>query len=296
MKKILFLSSILLISLTSIKAQKAVTLAEDSVKFGSRYFPGFWVTIPETKPADVKTNWIKTIEKGTRSKVTIELNEMTLFGAILPEVYKGSVNVISKTVDQDSVVQLFVCIETTRDNFITSGSGEYDNLKAYFLKFAKNQYIDVVRKQLSAEEDILRKFNKELKSFRSSNNRFEKGIQSAKVTINQQNDKIDGIKKEIDILDIRIGNSSTAVSVLEEGDDKNVKQSELKTYQKKKKSLLNSINSTENRISKANTTIQDNQRDIELNADIQNDLTEKINQQKLVIASFQQKLKNVQAY
>lgn len=296
MKQFLIFSFILLISLSALKAQKPVVLAEDSVKFGTRYFPGFWLTIPETKPWEVKTNWIKTIEKGTRSKVTIEMNEMTLFGAILSDVYKGNVNVMSKTVDQDSVTQLFVCIETTRDNFITSGSGEYDNLKSYLLKFAKNQYGNVVKEQLSAEEKKLRKLTKELKSARTSNSRYEKGIQSAKVRINQQNDKINGIYKEVDMLDIRIGNCTTALSVLEEGDAKQTKQSELKTLQKKKKSLLKGMNSAENRISKANTTIHDNERDIELNTDTQYDLSEKINQQKLVIASYQQKLKNIQAY
>lgn len=296
MKRLYYFSFLLFISLSVVKAQKPITLADDSVKFGNRYFPGFWLSIPETKPSAVKASWIKAIEKGTKTKVKVDKNEMTLFGAIISDIYDGSMNIISKTVDYDTLTQLFVSVETTRDNFIGRSSSEFDKLNKYLKKFGKDQYVKVAKDQLSVEEGKLRDLEKDLKSARKSNERFEKEIQSSKVRISEQNDKIKNINKELEILEIRIGNSSTILSTLEEGDDKKAKQSELKDLQKKKKSLLKNINSAENSISKANTSIHDNKKDIELNNDKQKELGEKIKLQKHVVDKFEKKLKTIESY
>lgn len=287
---------VIMMSLSVAEAQKPITIAEDSVKFGNRYFPGFWLTIPEAKPENVKTSWIKAIQKGTKSKVSINKNEMTLFGAIISDIYDGGINIMSKVVDGDSLTELFVCAETTRDVFIGRTSEEYDNLNTYLKKFAKGQYVIVAKDQLSAEESMLKSLEKELKSARKDKEKSEKSIQSSKVNITQQNDKIRGLNKEIEILDIKIGNSSELLSTMEDGDAKKEKKSELKTLQKKKKTLLKSINSAENRISKANTSIDDNTRNIQLSESTQKELIDKINQQKIIIVKFQKKLKTIEAY
>lgn len=296
MKRNFYLTCILIIGFSAAQAQKPITLVEDSLQFGSRYFPGFMLTIPEVKPSDVKSNWIKAIQKGTKSKVKTDNNEMTIFGANIADFKNGSVNISSKITDQDSLTFLFVSVETTRDNFIGNQSEEYEKLSNYLKKFAKSQYVETAKKQLSAEEDKLKKMEKELKSARKSRDRFDKNIQSANVKITQQNDKIKGVNKELATLEIRINNNDTAVSVLEEGDAKDKKKSELKDLQKTKKSLLKTINSAKNTISKAETSIQDNRNSIEQNENSQNEIKDQIAQQKNSIAKFQQKLNTIQAY
>jgi len=296
MKHFIYFFFILLLSFTAAKAQKPITLADDSVKFGSRYFPGFWLSVPEIKPDALKASWIKTIEKGTKSKVRFENNEMTLFGAIIPDISEGSMNIVSKTVDYDTLTQLFVSIETTRDNFITRNSSEFDNLSKYLKKFGKDQYIKVAKDQLSAEETKLSSLEKDQKSARKNISKYEKGIQSSNVRISQQNDKIKSANKELEILQIKIDNASTLLSTLSDEEATKTKQSELKDLQKKKKSLLKNINSAENSISKADTSIQDYKKDIELHEVTQKELGDKINEQKQSIAWFQQKLKTIEAY
>lgn len=296
MKHLLYLAFYILLSFTAANAQKPITLSDDSVKFGNRYFPGFWLSIPEVKTEVVKANWIKQTEKGTKSKVSVDKNEMTLFGAILPDVYEGNVNIMSKTVDFDTLTKLFVCVETTRDNFVERTSGEYDKLNKYLKKFAKELYVATAKDQVSAEETKLKDLEKELKSTRKSKEKFEKEIQSAKVRISEQNDKINAINKQLEITDISIDNCSTLLSTMEEGDAKKAKQSELKDVQKKKKGLLKDINSAENSISKANTSISDNTKNIEFNDTTQKELGDRINQQKLVIDKFMKKLKTIEAY
>ena len=296
MKSYLYLIIGFLFSLSVAKAQKPVSLTEDSVKFGSRYFPGFWLTIPEAKPEIVKTNWIKTIQKGTKSKVSIDRNEMTLFGAIIRNVTDGSINIMSRIDNADSLILLFVSVETARDIYIGKTSEEYEKLSAFLNKFGKDQYINIAKEQLSAEESKLKTLEKKLKSDRKNKLKFEKSIQSAKVNITQQNDKISGFNKELEILDISIDNASTLLSTMLDGDAKKSKKSELKDLQKKKKTLLKNINSAENSISKSDTSISDNTKNIEMNDDTQKEMTVKINKQKLSVARFQQKLKAIEAY
>lgn len=296
MKPYLLFFIVFLFCIPVTKAQKPITLTEDSVKFGSRYFPGFWLTIPEAKPEVVRTNWIKAIQKGTKSKVSIDRNELTLFGAIIKDFTERSVNIMSKIEDADSSIQLFVSVESARDIYIGRTSEEFDKLSAYLNKFGKDQYIIVAKEQLSTEESALKTLEKQLKSDRKSKVKSEKSIQSAKVNITQQNDKISSINKELEMLDIRISNSSTLLSTMVDGDAKKAKKSELKDLQKKKKTLLKNINSAENSISKSNTSISDNTKNIELNDASQNELADKINKQKLSIARFQQKLKTIEAY
>ena len=296
MKYFLYSTLFFLLSISAVKAQQPITITEDSVKFGNRYFPGFWLTIPEVKPATVKTSWIKAIEKGTKSKVSTDNVEMTLFGAILSDITKNSVNIMSKIVDQDSLSMLFVSVETTRDNFISSSSEEYSKLNKYLTKYAKDQYVILAKNQLSVEQDNLKDIDKELKSARKNKAKYEKGIQSSEVKITEHNDNIAAKNKELEILEIRISNSSTLLSTMIDDDAKKAKKTELKDLQKKKKSLLKEINSAQNSISKANNAIDDNRKDIDSNDTTQYELTDRISQQKLVVAKYQQKLKTIQAY
>lgn len=296
MKQLLYISVILIFCLTTARAQKPVTLDADSVKFGIRYFPGFWLTIPEAKPDVVRTNWVKAIEKGTKSKVSTNKNEMTLFGAQLPSVAPGSVNIMSKVEIGDSVTHLFVSVETERDIFVGETSEEYDKLNAYLKKFGRDQYIIVAKGQLSAEETKLKELDKILKTTRKDKDKLEKGIQSAKVRITEEKDNIRAANQELDILEIKINNASTLLSTMEDGDAKKEKKSELKTLQKKKKSLLKNINSSENTISKAYSSIQDHETNIEMHQKSQKDIAAKIADQKQTITYYQKKLKTIEAY
>lgn len=296
MKKLLGISLFVLLFNSFTTAQKPITLTQDSTKIGNRYFPGFWLGIPEVKPEIVKNKWIKTIEKGTKSKVSTDKNEMTLFGAIIPDVCNSNINIMSKTADDDSLTRLFVCVETTRDNFIGRNSEEYSKLNAYLRKFAKEQYLVAANNQLSDEENKLQDLEKDLKSARKNKEKFEKEIQSSKVRISEQNDKISAINKELDVVNVSIDNSTSMLSTMADDETKKAKQAELKDFQKKKKGLLKDINSAENSISKANTSIDDNTKNIELNTVTQNELSENINQQKLVITRFQKKVKAIESY
>ncbi|MGC9344996.1 MAG: hypothetical protein ACP5E3_19990, partial [Bacteroidales bacterium] len=56
----------------NISAQQKPEVIETAFQYQDKKAEGFKTSIPEVKPDDVEANWIKTIEKGTRSKVNLK--------------------------------------------------------------------------------------------------------------------------------------------------------------------------------------------------------------------------------
>ena len=69
----------------NLRAQKPITIMEDSLLVGKYMHPELSVTIPEANYDKTLKNWIKQMEAGTKSKVVTEDGMMTIFGAMLKE-------------------------------------------------------------------------------------------------------------------------------------------------------------------------------------------------------------------
>lgn len=296
MKPFIYIAVLFLASVLAVNAQKPITMTDDSVKFGNTMCPGIWIDIPESNIESVRKNWIKTIEKGTKSKALVTGSEMTIFGAIMKEITEAPVNIFSTINGQDSLVKLFVALELTRDQFTTINSKEHGLLKNTVKQFAKDQYLKVAGDQLSTEESKLKDLEKELASLRKNKEKMEKDIQSANTSISQENYKIISVNKEMAVTDASLDSKSTDLSTISDGDAKKALQSEIKALQKKKKEHLKDISTSENKISKANTEILDSNNGISLNIKQQEELGIKINAQKLVVKKYTDKLKTIESY
>jgi len=296
MKTSLFISLLILISLSTARAQKPLTITEDSVKFGNTQCPGVWVDIPEAKIETVRGNWIKTIEKGTKSKALVTGSEITIFGAILKDITEAPVNIFSNIQAGEDVVKLFVAVELKRDEFTSIGSKEREQMKAWVKEFAKDQYVKITKDQLSEQESKLKGLEKELASMRKDKEKLEKEIQSANTSISEENYKIATVRKEMEVTDASLDARATDLSTMADGDAKKTAQSEVKTLEKKKKDNLKSIGTSENKKAKANNLIQDNNNGISLNLKQQDDLGNKINDQKMEVKKYSDKLKTIESY
>ncbi len=241
-----------------LNAQKPITFTDDAQTFGSVNFPGVWVSIPETSLETVQKNWAKAIQKGTKSKPVIAGQTVSLFGAIIPEIYPDPINIESTLRSQDSVVMLFTGVELKRGELATPGSVEYDKLKSYLKSFAKSQYIDVVKEQISREEKELKAVEKELANSRKANQKLEKKVQSPQA-------------------------------------QKDAKK-ELKKAQKTKKSILKKVASSENKISKSSTSIMDANSSMNANRRIQEDIGVQVNAQKMRVSEIKRKLSAIESY
>ena len=283
---------------TSVFAQKPILVAEDSVTYGAAKYPGIVVSIPEIKYDRAEKNWIKELQSGTKSKVVSENGEMSIFGAYMKDISPNPLNVYSKLIYQDSLVRLLVSFELKKDQYIEKSTGDTELLaaKEYLKQFAKNQYVDFVKDEVQAEDRKLKDLNNDLTSLQNEKSKMQKSIQSNRTAITTEKDNILLQNNELSKLGAEIIAQDNQLNAMEEGAAKEEKAAYLKELEKRKKKLLNDIESSENKITRANNEINDADRNIPKNDSDQEVLRGKIAQQELVLQRFTDKLNTVKAY
>jgi len=295
-----FTLCLLALTITSItvSAQKPISITEDSISYGAAKYPGLIVTIPEVSFDRTEKNWIKELQSGTKSKVVDENGEMSIFGANIKDISPNPLNIYSKLTSQDSALQLLVSFELKKDMYIgkSSADAELFSAKEYLKEFAKEQYIDLIKEEVMAEEKKLRDLNKELSSFQNDKSKMQKSIQSNRSLITEMKDNILLQNNELAKVSAELVSQSDQLTSMEEGSAKEEKASYVKELEKRKKKILKEIESSENKITKANSQINEADRDIPRNESQQETMRAKVNQQEAVVNWFNEKLNRVKAY
>jgi chromosome segregation ATPase len=281
-----------------INAQKPITITDDTLQIGKSVLPGMSVTIPEADYDKVLKTWTRDLQTGTKSKVVTENGEMSIFGAKIRAISSNQINVYSRLVKLDSMVQLFASFETKKDQYIERSSGEPEYAKAQdFLKeFAKNQYIEVVKGQADAEEKKLRDLQKELSSLENEKSKMQKGVQSDNSTISSEKENITLMNNELNTVNAAIIEQNSLLTTMEEGPAKKEKAVQIKDLEKRKKKAQNAIESSEKKINRSDSGINQATGDIPRNERMQEKVREQIFQQEAVYQRFADKLKKIKSY
>ena len=295
MKKILFLLFGFAIA-GMVNAQTPIVLTDDYQTFGNVEFPGVWVNIPETSLETVQKNWAKAIQKGTKSKPVVIGQTVSLFNAMIPEIYADPVNIESLLDYQNSEVLLFTGIEIKRGELATPGSIEYEKLKSYLKSFAKGQYTEVVKIQVSQEEKNLKAIEKDLSKSRRGNQKLEKKIQSIQSSIAREEDNTLGFRKQLEVANLDIDKASTQLSFAVDPETQKVAKKGMKNAQKNKKSILKKAASSENKISKLSSSISDVNSTLYANRRSEENNVELVNAQKVIVNDLKQKLRTIESY
>lgn len=288
----------LLIAAPGLFGQKPIKVLEDSVRFGNYLYPGFNVTIPEASYDKVLKNWIKDQESGTKSKVQTENGEMTIFGAIIKEISPAPVNIYSHLMNEDTLTRLMVSIELKKDQYIEAASGDIQltSAKNYLKEFAKAQYIDFIKEELSAEEKILRDLNKDLGSLESSKARSQKTAKSKRNTVNDEQEKLLVKHNELSLLSNEIINKNNEMMAMPVGAGRDAMDAQVKELEKRRKKLQKEISKGESKIGKARSAIDQADRSIPRNENEQSIMKSKIDAQQAVVQRFIDKLNTVKLY
>lgn len=295
MKNILLAAFLFLMGPAMLNAQKPIEFTDDELKFGNSQCPGVWVTIPEADLEKVSKDWKKLIEKGSKSKALVNNNEITIFGAMLKDISGVTINIFSSVIVQDSAVKLFAAVELTRDVFAVVGTSEYENLKTMLKQFSKDQYITVAKDQLSAQEKMLKEMEKDISTLRKEQEKLTKGIESSNTTISEETYKIATAENQLKETSASLDAKNNELSCVSP-DAKKALESEIKSLEKQKKSLEKEIVSSELKISKSKTVIEENNNALPVNQSKQDELGIKINEQRMVVSNFTQKLANIEAF
>jgi predicted nucleic acid-binding Zn-ribbon protein len=298
MKSISTVLLLILIPLSGIKAQKPILVSEDSLLIGNNRLPGLSIIIPEVEYEKTLNNWIKELQSGTRSTVVTDNGEMSIFGASLKSITENPVNVYSKLIDRDSVLNLAVTIEMKKDLYVERATGEAEvaRAKSYLFNFAKTQYIDLVTEEVKAEKDKLKDIEKELGSLEKDQSGMQKSIRSGNKRVSSEKDRLVVLNNELTTLSVAIIEHNNQLNTMEAGDIRDEKVKYIKDLEKQKKRTKKAISSSENRISKADRSINNANRAIPRIDNTQERTRTRITDQEAVVQRFVDKLNTIKAY
>ena len=289
---------LVIIPFLGINAQKPIIVSEDTLQIGKSLVPGLSVTIPEVDFEKALKTWTRDLQTGTKSKVVTENGEMSIFGAKIKAISPNQINVYSKLIKLDSMLQLIASFETKKDQYIERSSGEPEFAKAqdYLKEFAKSQYIDVAKEQADAEEKKLRDLQKELSSLENEKSKMQKGIQTDNSTIASEKENITIQNNELNTVSAALIEQNSQLTAMEEGPAKKEKAEQIKELEKRKKKAQNSIESSEKKINRSDSDINQATGDIPRNERMQEKVREQIFQQEAVYQRFADKLKKIKSY
>jgi hypothetical protein len=299
MKPVIFFFLLALVTASAdLYSQKPVLVFEDITSFGTATYPGIAVTIPEVVFEQTRNNWIKEIEKGTRSTAVTTSDEISIFGARKKGISPVSMNVYSKMLNQDSMVRLTVAFELKKDYYISkvNNESEFNAAKEFLFQFAKNQYLGFLKERLKVESKSLKALNKELNSLKKDKSQMQKSTLENRSSIVTEKDNIFLGNNELTRLSTEILEQTNQLAVMEEGPAKEEKASYIKELEKQKKRLEKDIKLSDKRIRKANTSISQTDRDIPKTESEQETVRAKIANQEAIVREITNKLSTVKAY
>ena len=289
---------VLMLPVLNLRAQKPITIMEDSLLVGKYMHPGISVTIPEANYDKTLKNWIKQLEAGTKSKVVTEDGMMTIFGAMLKKISPNPVNIYSKLVNQDTLNKLLVCIELKKDEYLEPALGDAqmmaarDNLK----EFAKEQYIEFIKDEVAAEEKKLKDLTSQLSSLENKYSKTQKQAKNSRSSVSNEQETLAMMNGQLSQLSTDITRENNNMISMDAGPEKEAQAARIKELNKIKKKLQKDISKTESKIRKSESSIAQADESIPLNENEQTVMKQKIDEQTAVVQKFIDKLNTVKLY
>jgi len=298
MKSFYAILVLVVISFSGINGQKSITVVEDSLLVSKDLIPGLSVMIPEVNYEVVIKNWIKSLQANTKSKAVNKNGEVSIFGARTKNVTEEPFNVYSKLVNYDSLVYLAVAFELAKDQYIERESTPeaFTRAREFLHEFAKEEYVDLVKDQVDAEDKKLKELEKELSSLENGLSRLQRSIETSKNNIEDEEENIIIQKNELSVVSSSLVEQNSQLSTMAAGDEKKNKSDQIKELEKRKKKAGKAIKTSEKRISKAKAEIEKSTNAIPDNELNQGKLRELVIKQEINYQNYVNKLKKVRAY
>ena len=281
-----------------IKAQKPISVTEDSLSFGKGKLPCLTVSIPEVNYENTMKSWTKELQSGTKSKIVKEGNEMTIFGARIKEISPTPINVYSRMSSLDSMVKLSVAFELKKDQYIERNTNEtdVDKAKTYLKSFAKEEYLELAKGQSDAENKKIHDLQKELSSLDREKSRLQKTIESANTIVFNEKQNRTVQQNELNSVSDEMAEQNKQLGTPEADAVKKEKTDYINSLEKRKKKAESAIESSQDKINKANNEIDHSNKEIPENDKKQLELNETILVQQAVTQIFEEKIKAIKSY
>jgi hypothetical protein len=293
------LLSFILSALTAFPQENIqVTIKQAQMSKGN--YPCYSVKIPQAELKSVQQNWVKKLQEGNKIKVKEVDQELTLIGALKPELTPDSVNIFSLLVQTDSAVTLNMFIEIDsvffgpKDDKTDLASDKTDNsIRNYIRAFAVEQYKQAVTDELEAQQKILKdlendleKLVKEEENLVKENSDLENNIEASEREIQEIDNNLTLKNQEI------LAHNTTMQTIVLEA-DKKAAQDKQKVLEKEKNQLEKSRSKAKDQISDDKSQIEKNEKAIKQSQEDQVLKQGEITTQNELIIAVQNKLTGI---
>ncbi len=262
--KSIFITLLSVLSL-SMFAQKEITVQVETVTMSKGTQTSYQVTIPQNTFKDVEKDWQKYTGTGSKGKASAVKGENFQPAAVNANVSPAPFNVYSKLLETTEGVRLTVWLTENDTIFISKEVSSDKDLAAqkYVRDFAVQEYQNVVKKELEAEQEKQKELEKELQGFIKDEEKSRKKISSNQRSIQRANDAIATNNADIQNTAYKITDSKRMVerTASDENANKGAKKS-LKEVEKNKKKLQKDNESQAKNIDKWNKEIREEERNI----------------------------------
>lgn len=282
-------------------AQQISQVNMEMVNISKGQQPAYIINIPNAEMASVVKDWEKIIRQNTKSKVEENAGEISILGTQINEIHHAPINIYSLIYKEDTTVRVVAAFEIDSVFFdfnkleVTHANQKTQNQILNFMQnFAISEYTEVVAGELDFEEDKLDELNDDFKDLVKENENMKKEIKSNEQKIKNSQDAILNYETENTRLLTELADKNAEVSVLS-GDEARQKKAkdELKSLEKNKKSVENSLEKEQKNIVEYESDIKSLNREIETNEKLQEEVQESISTQQEVVKKVKSKLEGI---
>lgn len=285
----------------TIIAQQISQVSMETASISKGLQPAYIINIPNATVDAVVKDWEKIIRQNTKSKVEANAGEISILATQINEIYHVPINIYSLIYKEDTTIRVVAVFEIDSTFFdfnkleATHANQKTQNQILNFMKnFAIAEYTKVVTGQVDFEEDKLGELNDGFKDLEKENESIQKEIKSNEQKIKNSQDAIQTFESENARMLLDIANKTDDVSRAA-GDEVRQKKlkDELKSLEKNKKSVENSLEKEQKNIVEYESDIKSLKRDIEANEKSQEEVQANITVQQEVVKRVKAKLEGI---
>jgi hypothetical protein len=282
-------------------SQQEIVVEQIKEKMSKGEQSGFMVVIPQANLDDVNKAWKKQLQQGVKSKAEEVGHEIHIHGALAPEIYPNPIDIYSLLTDVDSSIHLVSFFEIDSNLFFDPDSYPdrlvsdkiFNGIQNYLGRFAVDQYKLAVQNELKTEENMLRELDKQMDFLKKEQEKMEKSIKEEEQNITAADDEIKILNSQKEQYLKQIEEKRVSSAYITDKEVQKEAKKELKSLEKERDKIDNKLEKMEKSKVSSKNLIDDHEKAIEKNLEDQQELSQKIEHQELVISQVEQKLNGI---
>lgn len=300
--KYMFMRNLILLFIATsffgtISAQEEIKVLLKDKKFYDEEATAFVVEIPQAEYNTVLKSWIKYLKDSPKEKVIVENAEVSINKKFIPKIANDSIDINSYVKEYDGHIVLAVSFYL-QGKYISDKSEEeiYYPTKNYVRNFAVEQYQKAVKEELKEETKKFEKMESELNSLIQANDKYIDEIKQAKREILTNKDLItlNEMDQSSKVLQIQTQKEIVYRLINTPGDEQKEAKKNLKKIEAEFNKMQNKNKSFHNKILNLETSIRQNERNIENNEKEQKFIKLEKDDQEYIVRKIQKKLDRIE--